>query len=144
MRYLTNRKVLSEFFVSETFSGGMALFGYEVKSIKNGLGDLAGSRCVVRGEECFVTGMYIPPYQKKNTDTAYDPYRTRKVIVTKKEIHTLAQYEATKGISLLPLSLYSKGRLIKVDIGVARRKNPRDRRLEIRKKIEKRERKDGV
>lgn len=142
MSYITNKKVLSEFFISEKYSAGIELFGHEVKSIKRGLGSLIGSRCIVRGNECFVVGMYIPPYQKQNTVENYDPYRSRKLIITRKEKNVLALLETTKGTSLLPLSLYPKERIIKMDIGVGKRKDPRDKRQDIRKKIERRERGD--
>ena len=143
MTFIKNKKVYSDFLISETFSGGIALLGSEVKSIKKKQGNIEAGRCIVRGGECFLIGVYIPPYQKNNASQNYDPYRSRTLIFTKKEKEKLALYDSTKGISLIPLSLYPKGRLIKIDIGVGKRKNKKDRRMDLRAKIEKRERKQG-
>lgn len=132
--YIDNRKVHFNYSVEETFEAGIELAGFEVKSIKNGHGTINSSFCIVRGGEAYITNMHIPPYQPHNTDIGYDPDRTRRLLLSKKEIKKLADKDATKGLTLIPISLYSKGRYIKVSIAVARGKKEFDKRETIKKR----------
>ena len=132
--YIDNRKAHFNYSVEETFEAGIELQGFEVKSIKKGQGSITASFCIIRGGEAYIVGMHIPPYQPHNVDPAYDPDRTRKFLLSKKEIKQLADKDDTKGLTLIPLSLYSKGHYIKVSIAVARGKKVFDKRETIKKR----------
>lgn len=132
--FLENKKAHFDYEILETFEAGMELYGFEVKSLKDKRGSLAGGFVIVRGGEAFVTGMHIPPYQPANTPEGYDPLRTRKLLLTKKEITALAAAGEKKGLTIVPISVYSKSRKIKLSIGIARGKKKYDKREVIRKK----------
>ncbi len=132
--YIDNRKAHFNYSVEETFEAGIELNGFEVKAIKNGSGVINSAFCIVRGGEAYIMNMHIPPYQPHNTDPGYDPDRTRKLLLSKKEIKRLADKDSTKGLTLIPLSLYSKGPYIKVSIAVARGKKVFDKRETIKKR----------
>jgi len=137
--YIDNRKAHFNYSVEETFEAGIELSGFEVKAIKKGQGTMSSAFCIVRGGEAYVLNLHIPPYQPHNVDPAYDPDRTRKLLLSKKEIKQLADKDDTKGLTLIPLSLYSKGRYIKVSIAVARGKKVFDKRETIKKRESDRE-----
>ena len=132
--YIDNRKAHFNYQVEETFEAGIELSGFEVKSIKKGQGNLASAFCIVRGGEVFIAGMHIPPYQPNNTDPGYDPDRIRRILLNKKEIKKLADADGTKGLTLRPISLYSKGRRIKVSVAIAKGKKTFDKRETIKKR----------
>lgn len=132
--YVDNKKAYFNYTIEETFEAGIELSGFEVKSIKNGQGSLNSAFCIVRGGEAFIIGMHIPPYQPHNTDLGYDPDRNRRLLLSKKEIKILADKDSIKGLTLVPLSLYSKGRHIKVQLAVARGKKVFDKRETIKKR----------
>ena len=132
--YIDNRKAHFNYAVEETFEAGIELHGFEVKSIKNGSGNINSAFCIVRGGEAYIVGMHIPPYQPHNVDPGYDPERTRRLLLSKKEIKKLADKDSTKGLTLIPLSLYSKGRHIKVSVAVAKGKRVFDKRETIKKR----------
>ncbi len=132
--YIDNRKAHFNYTIEDTYEAGIELEGHEVKSIKKGQGNINSSFCVVRGGEAYILGMHVPPYQVNNTDPGYDPDRTRKLLLSKKEIKKLADKDDIKGLTLVPLSLYSKGRYIKVSIGIARGKKTFDKRETIKKR----------
>ena len=137
--YIDNRKAHFNYSVEETFEAGIELYGFEVKAIKGGQGTMSSAFCIVRGGEAYILNLHIPPYQPHNVDPAYDPDRTRKLLLSKKEIKKLADKDDTKGLTLIPLSLYSKGRYIKVSIAVARGKKVFDKRETIKKRESDRE-----
>jgi len=126
--FLDNRKAHFNYSIEDTFEAGIELFGFEVKSVKKGQGNLNSAFCIVRGREAYIIGLQIPPYQPNNTDPTYDPDRTRKLLLSKKEIKKLADKDDTKGLTLVPLSMYSKGPYIKVSVAVARGKKVFDKR----------------
>jgi len=132
--YIDNRKAHFNYSIEETFEAGIELSGFEVKAIKNGSGNLNSAFCVVRGGEAYILNMHIPPYQPHNIDPGYDPEMTRRLLLSKKEIKKLADKDDMKGLTLIPLSLYSKGRYIKVSIAVARGKKVFDKRETIKKR----------
>lgn len=132
--YIDNRKAHFNYSVEETFEAGIELYGFEVKAIKNGQGTMSSAFCIIRGGEAYILNLHIPPYQPHNVDPAYDPDRTRKLLLSKKEVKKLADKDDTKGLTLIPLSLYSKGRYIKVSIAVARGKKVFDKRETIKKR----------
>lgn len=131
---LDNPKAHFDYEMLERFDAGIELFGFEVKSVRGGRGSITGSHIVVRGGEVYIVGMRVDPYQTGNTPKEYDPMRPRRLLVTKKEIHTLEEFEAKKGLTLVPLSLYNKGGKIKVGFAVARGKKKFDKRETIKKR----------
>ncbi len=133
------KKALLRFAPVESFSAGLELTGPEVKSLRSKLGSLDGARVVVRGGEAFIVGMTIPPYQPANTPKGYDPERARRLLLTKKEIVTLLTEESKKGLTIIPLEVYSAGRFVKVRIAIARGKGKADRREDLKKRDAERE-----
>ncbi len=142
--YINNRKAHFNYAIEETFEAGLELQGHEVKSIKNGMGNISAAFCIIRGEEAYIMGMHIPPYQPNNNMIDYDPERTRRILLSKKQIKYLADRDGVKGLTLVPLSLYSKGRRIKVSIAVARGKKIYDKRETIKKRDLDREERRGT
>jgi SsrA-binding protein len=134
MSLITNRKAGFNYEILEKYTAGIELFGFEVKSIQSSHGSLEGSHITIRGGEVFLIGMFVPPYQQNNTPKEYDPYRNRKLLLTKKEIHDLENMEKTKGLTIVPISMYNKGRKIKLDIAVVKGKKKFDKRETIKKK----------
>ena len=132
--YLDNSKAHFNYEMLERYEAGIELFGYEVKSVRAGKGSIAGSHVIVRGGEVFIVGMRIDPYQPGNTDPAYQPDRTRKLLLTKKEIRELEETDSKKGLTLVPLSLYNKNGKVKVGFAVARGKKKFDKRETIKKR----------
>ena len=139
MKLIENKKLHLTYTVTSTYEAGVELFGFEVKSLRSKLGSLEGSKAIVRGGEAFLVGTYIPPYQAKNTDASYDPYRTRRLLLSKHELHELASHETSKTLTLHPISLYTKGNLIKCEIALCKKKDKRDKRETIKKDIARRE-----
>ena len=134
MALVTNKKASFNYELLEKFSAGVELFGFEVKSLRAKQGSLEGSYIIIRGDEAFLVGSHIPPYQGANTPKSYDPYRARKLLLTKKEIAELLGKEKQKGLSIIPLSFYLKGLFIKLDIAVARGKKLHDKRETTKKR----------
>lgn len=140
MILLENKKARMRFAVLETYSAGMELTGVEVKSLRERRGSLDGARVVVRGGEAYLIGMAIPPYQPANTKKGYDEARPRRLLLTKKEIVELADAEAKKGLTIVPLEVYNN-KYIKVRVAIVKGKTKTDRREDIKKResdIEKR------
>ena len=134
MSLISNKKAYFNYTITETISAGIELFGFEVKSLRNGQGSLEGSYVTVRGGEAFIIGMNIPPFQEKNTPQGYDPIRNRKMLLHKNEITRLSTTESTKGLTIIPVSVYNKGKVIKVDLGIATGKKKFDKRESIKKR----------
>ncbi|MEK7092186.1 MAG: SsrA-binding protein SmpB [Patescibacteria group bacterium] len=133
-----NKKVYFDYEILETFEAGIELFGFEVKSILKGNAHLEGGRVLVRGNEVFLVGVTIPPYQANNTPRDYEPDRTRKLLLHKKEISRLTGNQSQKGLTLVPIKLYNKGSKIKLSFGIARGKKKFDKRETIKKRETKR------
>lgn len=133
-----NRKAKFEFEVLETFEAGLELFGYEVKSVKGRRISLEGSYVFPRRGEFYLVGATIAPYQPKNTPKDYDQARERKLLLHKKEINYLIGKAATKGLTILPLRVYTKGARIKLEMAIARRRKMHDQRERIKEREAKR------
>jgi SsrA-binding protein len=131
---VSNKKAHFNYEFLEHLEAGLELLGNEVKSLRKGNGTLEGSYVILRGGEAFLSGMTIPPYQTNNTAKDYEPERLRKLILTKPEIKRLAEIESKKGLTIVPISVYNKGRKLKVDIAVARGKREFDKRETIKKR----------
>lgn len=132
--YADNRKALHDYEILETFSAGLELFGAEVKSVRSGRLNLRGSYVSIKGGEAFLVGADIPPYQQNNASEGYDPKRERKLLLSKKELIELEKTAETKGLTIVPLSVYNKGRFLKADIAIARGKKKFDKREAIKKR----------
>jgi SsrA-binding protein len=139
MSLITNRKAGFNYEIQEKYVAGIELFGYEVKSLKAGHGSLDGAHITTRGKEVFVVNMFIPPYQINNTPAEYDTNRNRKLLLNKREIEDLEKAEKTKGLTIVPISVYNKGSKIKLDIAIVKGKKRFDKRETIKKKDVKRD-----
>jgi len=129
-----NKKVYFDYEILETFEAGLVLSGAEVKSIKNGRMNLLGSYVNFHNGELYLINASIAPYQPKNQPPDYDPQRSRKLLLKKKEIGYLAGKIKQKGLTLVPTKVYNKGRRIKIEIGLARGKKQYDKREAISKR----------
>lgn len=134
MNLIEYKKARLKYEILEEFEAGLELYGYEVKSLRNRQGSLDGSHITIRGNEAFIIGSFIPPYQPANAPDSYDPYRIRRLLLRKKEIAKLADREKEKGLTLVPISLYNKGRVIKARIAVVRGKKKHDKRETLKKR----------
>lgn len=139
MALIEYKKAGLKYSVLETFTAGLELTGAEVKAVRAKHGKLDGSRVIIRGGEAFIVGMSIPPYQVANTPAGYDPERTRKLLLTKKEIIQMQTEEAKKGLTIVPLEVYNSGRFLKARIAIVRGKNKSDKREDLKLKDAKRD-----
>lgn len=128
-----NRKARHDYFIEETYETGIVLSGTEVKSIRQGKANLKDSYANIKGGEVFLYNMHISPYEQGNIYNV-DPVRTRKLLLNKREIRKLVGYITLQGYSLVPLSLYLKNGLVKVELSVAKGKKLYDKRHDIAKK----------
>ncbi|MDR1800706.1 MAG: SsrA-binding protein SmpB [Lachnospiraceae bacterium] len=133
-----NKKAFHDFFILETFEAGIALAGTEVKSLRGGKCSIKEAYVQVKDGEALIFGMHISPYEKGNIFNK-DPLRTRKLLLHKSEINKLIGKVQEKGMSIVPLRVYFKGSLIKIEIGLAKGKKLYDKRQDIAKKDQKRE-----
>ena len=137
--FAENKKAYFNYQILEKFEAGIVLAGYEVKSIKSGRINLAGSYVIIKNEEAYLINASIPPYQPKNVPPEYDPSRQRKLLLKKKEIKYLIGKTRQKGLTLVPLKMYTKKREVKLEFGVAKGKKKTDKRELIKKREVKRE-----
>ena len=131
---IDNKKAYFNYEIIEKYEAGISLFGHEVKSIKTGKISLRGAYIIIRGGEAFLVEADISPYQPNNISKNYNPRRPRKLLLNKKEISSILGYEKERGLTIIPLSLYTKKGLVKVEIGVARGKKKYDKRETIKKR----------
>ena len=133
-----NKKAYHDFFVDETYEAGVELYGTEVKSIRQG--HCSVKEAFIRADkgELFVMGMHINPYEKGNIFNK-DPLRTRKLLMHRSEINKLMGKVTEKGYTLIPLQVYFKGSLVKVQVGLCRGKKLYDKREDLAKKTQRRE-----
>ncbi len=129
-----NKKGYFDYEILEKFEAGLVLFGQEVKSIKTGHINLAGSYVILKQGEVFLTGVKVPPYQPNNAGADYNENRERKLLLNKKEINYLIGKSAQKGFSLIPLKIYEKSGRIKLEFGLAKGKKKYDKKEKIKKK----------
>ena len=132
--YLRNKKATFDYQLSDTYECGIELLGTEVKSIKGHHGSLSGAYVSLLDGELYLLGAHIPPWQEKNVAEGFDPYRSRKLLLHKKELIELAKVLKVKGLTIIPVSLYGKAGLVKVQIAVARGKKNVDKRETLKKK----------
>jgi len=134
MALIDNKRVRFDFELLKEFEAGIELLGIEVKSIRAKRGSLAGARVLVRGGEAYLVGATIQPYQTENTSDAYDPERVRRLLISKKELAELAGADVAKGLTIVPISLYNKGRVLKLSFALARGKKKKDKRETIKER----------
>lgn len=128
-----NKKAFHDYFIEETLEAGIMLVGTEVKSLRDGKANLKDSYVIVKGSEVFLLNCHISPYTHGNIMN-HEPLRTRKLLIHKKEISRLQGKVAQKGYSIIPLKLYFKNSLVKVEIGLAKGKKTYEKRETIKKK----------
>lgn len=133
-----NKKAYFDYFILESYEAGIELAGTEVKSIRLGQCSIKESWIRIDKGELFIMGMHINPYEKGNIFNK-DPLRVRKLLLHKQEIRKLSHKLQEKGLTLVPLRVYLKGRLVKLEIGLARGKKNYDKRESLAKKDQKRE-----
>ena len=133
-----NKKAYHDYFILETYQAGIALTGTEVKALRAGRCNLKDSYIKIENSEAFIKGMHISPYEQGNIFN-HDPLADRKLLLHKSEINKLIGVVTAQGLTLVPLKIYFKGSLVKVDIGVAKGKKLYDKRQDIAKKDQQRE-----
>lgn len=133
-----NKKAYHEYFIEEKYEAGISLAGTEVKSIRAGRCSVKEAYIGIVNGEMLIYGMHISPYEKGNIFNK-DPMRTRKLLMHSYEINKLVGKTKEKGYTLMPLQVYLKGSLVKVEVGLARGKKLYDKREDIQKKDQRRE-----
>ena len=133
-----NKKAFHDYFVLESVEAGIELCGTEVKSLRKNGCNLKDSWCQIEDGELFVNGMHIAPYEQGNIFNR-DPYRVRRLLLHKKEIFRLFGKVKTDGLTIIPLSVYLKGSLFKVQIGLCKGKKLYDKRDAMAEKSAKRD-----
>ena len=133
-----NKKAFHDYFIEEKYEAGISLAGTEVKSLRQGKCSIKESFIRIEKGEVFIYGMHISPYEKGNIFNK-DPLRVKKLLLHKYEINKMAGKIAEKGYTLVPLQVYFRGSLVKVEIGLAKGKKLYDKRQDIAKKDQKRE-----
>jgi SsrA-binding protein len=142
--YSTNKRASFDYTILKTYEAGLVLTGQEVKSVRAGHAKLAGAFVTFHGANALLTNAHIPKYSHTGTLPDYDPTHSRKLLLSKKEIDSLRGKSGEAGLTIIPLSLYTKGRYIKVEIGVAKGKKTYDKRETIKKREVKREMQRGI
>ncbi len=129
----TNKKAFHDYFVEDTYEAGIVLVGSEVKSIRQGALNLRDSFVIIKNGEAFLIGMHVSPY-KMGSYFNVDARRTRKLLLNRAEINKLRGKVEQKGFTLIPLRVYFKDALVKVELGLCRGKELHDKRAAIKEK----------
>lgn len=129
----TNKKAYHDYFVEDTYEAGIVLVGSEVKSIRQGALNLRDSFVIIKNGEAFVIGMHVSPY-KMGSYFNVDARRTRKLLLNRAEINKLRGKVEQKGFTLIPLKVYFKESLVKIELGLCRGKELHDKRASIKEK----------
>jgi SsrA-binding protein len=131
---LENRKAYFDYEILESFEAGIELLGHEVKSIKSGRGIFDGSYISIKDNELWLINFSLPPYQVNNTSKDYEERRPRRLLVGKKDIEYIVKKEKQSGLTIMPISMYNKKNLVKVQIAIVRGKKSFDKRHTIKKR----------
>lgn len=134
MDFASNPKANFDYEILETIEAGLELFGHEVKSIKTGKASIKGAYAKIINNEAWLVGATVSPYQVKNTPPDYDSQRSRKLLLTKKQIAVLIGTSKAQGLSLIPIKLYDKRGRVKLLIGIGKGKKKYDKRETIKKR----------
>ncbi len=138
MSLIENQRARFDYHVLEEIEAGMELFGFEVKSLRNKRGSLKGAHVVARGGEAYLVGATIPPWQVANAPKSYDPERPRRLLLNQKQIAYIASAEGEAGLTIVPLTVYNRGRNLKLRVAIVRGKKAQDKRQSIRARDDKR------
>ena len=133
-----NKRARHDYQILSELEAGVVLSGQEVKSVKTGHISLKGAFVTIKNNEAYLTGALIPPYKFAGPLPDYDPTRSRKLLLTKPQLRSLIGKAKTEGLTIVPLSVYTKKRLIKVRLAIAKGKKLRDKRETIKKRQAKR------
>lgn len=133
-----NKKAYHDYFIEDTYEAGIALHGTEVKSMRMGKCSIKESFVRIENGEVIIYGMHVSPYEKGNIFNK-DPLRVKKLLMHKSEINKLSGKISAQGYTIVPLKVYFKGSLVKVQIGLAKGKKMYDKRQDIAKKDQRRE-----
>lgn len=130
-----NTKARFNYEITDTLEAGVELLGLEVKSLKSKRGSLDGAYAIVRGGEAYLINVFIPPYQEANTPADYDAKRNRRLLLTKKEIAKMVAFEeGGRNLTVVPISVYTKGDRVKVEIAFAKGKKKFDKRETVKRR----------
>ena len=130
---VTNRKALHDYFILDRFETGIVLKGTEVKSLRQGSANLQDGYALIKNGEVWLLGLHISPFEKGNINN-HDPRRDRKLLMHKEEIRRLIGKVSEKGLTLVPLRIYFKHNIVKIELGLARGKKSYDKREAIAKR----------
>ena len=134
MENISNKKAYFDYEISDTLEAGIELLGHEVKAVRSGKAGIVGSVVKIYGGQLWLVGATIGPYQIKNTPKDFDPQRSRRLLVKKAEIVSLMGQVSSKNLTLVPIKLYNKKGLIKLEIGLGVHKKKSDKRDIIKKR----------
>jgi len=134
----TNKRAGFDYSLEGRFEAGLVLTGAEVKSVKTGHASLKGSFVTVKGGELYLTNALIPRYAHAHRDTAHNATRPRKLLLRKREIRSLIGKSRTEGLTLVPIRLYTKKQLVKLEFAIGKGKKAYDKRSDIGKREAKR------
>ena len=129
-----NKRARFDYEFLDTFEGGLALTGSEVKSIKEGHVQLKGAFISIRDGELWLRSAYVAPYKPAGAQPSYDPYQDRKILIHKAELKRLIGKSQEAGLTIVPISLYTKARLVKLEFALARGKKKHEKRAAIKKR----------
>ena len=136
--YATNEKARFDYEILETLEAGVVLLGQEVKSVKRGSASIKGAYVKTLNNEAWLLGATIPPYQAGNPPAggpdSYDPQRNRKLLLKHSQLKYLTGKSQERGLTLVPIKLYNKNGLVKLEIGIGRGKKKSDKREKITKR----------
>jgi SsrA-binding protein len=135
---ISNRKARHDYFILDTLEAGLVLKGTEVKSLRAGTANLQDSHALVKNGEVWLLGMHISPYKQASFER-HDPRRTRKLLLSKREIRRLLGKVQEKGLTIIPLSIYFKGAYAKVELAIAQGKKSYDKRQALKERDAKRD-----
>jgi SsrA-binding protein len=134
MILIQNKDIFQNYQILETFQAGLKLKGFEVKALFSGKGSFKGSYVSYKGNELFLKNFYLPPYQEKNTPKDYNPSRDRKLLLTRKEINYILSKIKQPGLTIIPVKIYKKNRLIKIEIAIAKGLKKYEKREKIKRR----------
>ncbi len=132
--YAVNKKAKFDYEILETMEAGLVLTGQEVKSVRTGNISLKGGYVTFQGEKAYLTNLHIPKYKFAGNVANYNSERSRQLLLNRKQLRYLRGKSQEKGLTIVPISVYNKGRRIKVEIAVARGKKKYDKRRAIKKR----------
>lgn len=137
--YIQNKKASHNFTFLEKLDAGAVLYGHEVKAIRTGKASLNGAHVVVRGDEAFLVGATVSPYQAANTPDSYDPERPRKLLLHRKELEKLHRHSEQAGLTIVPIKWHNARGKVKLEIALARGKKKADKRETLKERDTKRD-----